>query len=137
MKDKLNVHVVTKDSRPVASVLTMKFRQTLVCKYICSDKAYSNLGPLQFLFWKMIQRAKQEGLAELDLGRTDINNPGLIKFKDRLGADRTPLRYWRYSEAPIVQGQDTWKIELAKQVFSRIPNAWSLAAGALLYKHVG
>lgn len=32
----------------------------------------------------------------------DWDNPGLIKFKDRWGADRSTLTYWRYGELPRV-----------------------------------
>jgi hypothetical protein len=137
LRDKLKVSVVSKDGVPLASILTLRFRRTLVYKYGCLDKLFSNLGGMQLLFWKAIQEAKRYGLSELDLGRSDIGNEGLIQFKDRLGATRTTLTYWRYSAIPATQGRHAWKMTAARRVFSHVPKAWLTTAGNHLYRHVG
>jgi len=137
MGEKLTVRLVSKDNTLIASILTLKFRQTLVCKYVCSNKLFSNLGGIQLLFWKAIQGAKREGLLELDLGRTEPGNEGLILFKDHLGATRTTGTYWRYPASSTALGRDTWKMGVAKQVFSHLPNAWLTTTGRLLYRHIG
>jgi hypothetical protein len=137
MGEKLKVHLASKDNKSIASILTLKFRRTLVCKYVCSDKLFSNLGGMQLLFWKAIQGAKKEGLLEIDLGRSEPGNEGLILFKDHLGATRTTVTYWRYPASCADRGRDTWKIGVAKRVFSHLPNAWLAATGSLLYRHIG
>jgi len=48
---------------------------------------------MAFLFWLIIQEAKRLGVDEFDLGRSDIEDHGLIDFKDHLGAVRKPLQY--------------------------------------------
>jgi lipid II:glycine glycyltransferase (peptidoglycan interpeptide bridge formation enzyme) len=137
MGEKLKVRVASKSGMPVASIITMQHRNTLIYKYGCSDKALSNLGGMQFLFWKAIQDAKSEGLQEFDLGRSDWDNEGLIQFKDRLGATRSTLTYWRYPASSVAQTKDTWKMNVAKRIFSHLPSACLSAAGNLLYRHVG
>lgn len=62
----------------------------------CSDPELANVGGAPWLFWKLIQEARSSGLRELDLGRSDWENPGLITFEDRLGAKRIPVTYWRF-----------------------------------------
>jgi hypothetical protein len=51
---------------------------------------------MPWLLWRLTKEAKSAGLRELDLGRSDWTNPGLIVFKDRLGAKRIPVTYWRF-----------------------------------------
>lgn len=137
MGEKLKVRVASKDGKPVAGMLTLQHRQTLVYKYGCSDKTFSNLGGMAWLFWKAIQDAKGERLAEFDLGRSDWENDGLIRFKDRLGARRSTITYWRYPASSAVEASSTWKLKAAKRVFSCLPSVCLPTAGKLLYRHLG
>jgi hypothetical protein len=136
MGDKSKIRVVSKHGKPVASMLTLRFRQSLVYKYGCSDKQFSFLGGMQLLFWKAIQEGKEEGLSEFDLGRSEWDNEGLIKFKDRLGATRTSVRYWRLSMTAAAR-KLPWKMRVARHAFSHLPDAWLIATGRLLYRHIG
>ena len=137
MGEKFKVRVASKDGRPVASVITLQNHRTLVYKYSCSCKASSVLGGSQLLIWKAIQDAKSEGLLEFDLGRSDLDNEGLIRFKDRAGASRSTMTYWRYPPSSSAHGLATWKTRMAKRILSRLPNACFVAAGNLFYRHLG
>lgn len=137
MGEELKIRVASKDGKPVASILTLQHRRTLVYKYGCSDKTHNNLGGTQLLFWRAIQDAKSQGLLEFDLGRSEWENEGLIRFKDRLGATRSTLTYWRYPASSAVRARNTWEMRIAKQIFSHLPSSCLSAAGRLLYRHVG
>jgi hypothetical protein len=137
MGEKLKVRVVSKDSKPVAGIVTLQFCRTLVCKYLCSDRLFSSLGGVQLLLWRAIQDAKSEGLSEFDLGRSDPGNGGLIQFKNRLDATRTTVTYWRHPAISAARSRDTWKLDAAKRIFSHLPGAWLTTTGNLLYRHIG
>jgi Acetyltransferase (GNAT) domain len=138
MGEKLKIRLVLKDGRPVASILTLRHKDTMVYKYGCSDKSLSRLGGTQLLFWKTIQEAKAEGLTELDLGRSDLNNPGLVTFKDRWGAQRTELNYWRLSgEDSPAPSTSTWTSGAVKRLLPLLPARVLSSASGLLYKHIG
>jgi CelD/BcsL family acetyltransferase involved in cellulose biosynthesis len=137
MGEKLNVRVASKDGTPVASIVTLQHGHSLVYKYGASDKAFSNLGGMQALVWRAIEDAKSQGLLEFDLGRSDWDNEGLLRFKDQLGAARGTLTYWRYPASSVAHVRGTWKVRMAKGIFSRLPNACAAAAGNLLYRHLG
>ena len=92
--DGLTIHVASKDGVPIAGILTLSFKKTMVYKYGGSDARHHSLGGMPFLFWRAIQEAKARGIEELDLGRSDLDQPGLIAFKDHLGATRTTLTYY-------------------------------------------
>src|SRR6185436_335791 len=96
MGDRFMICLALKDDRPVAGIVLLRHRDTLVYKYGASDADVHNLGAMPFLFWNAIREAKAAGIRRLDLGRSDSDNAGLITFKDRLGADRSTLAYVRY-----------------------------------------
>jgi hypothetical protein len=97
---------------------------------------------MHLLFWRAIQEAKELGLRQFDLGRSDVDNEGLITFKDRWGATRSSLGYLRHAgpgRLPIAPKQTStdWKSRFAKQVFTHAPNGFLSLAANVLYKHVG
>src|SRR5438034_5555456 len=95
----MKLRIASKAGQPIASIVTLSFRDVLVYKYGCSDERFHNLGGMHLLLWKAIQEGKSNGAREFDLGRSDRDNPGLITFKDRWGATRSQLTYWRYPAA--------------------------------------
>jgi CelD/BcsL family acetyltransferase involved in cellulose biosynthesis len=95
----LQIRVAFKAGTPVASILTLSHKKTLVYKYGCSDRRFNNLGGTVMLFWQAIQEARAKGILELDMGRSDLDNPGLVTFKERWGAERSSIHYWRYPAA--------------------------------------
>jgi CelD/BcsL family acetyltransferase involved in cellulose biosynthesis len=135
--DRLTIHQASRDGRPIASVLTLSFKKTITYKYGGSDAAYHRLGGMPFLFWQVIQQARAAGFAELDLGRSDVDQPGLIAFKDHLGATRTTLTYLRYPARHRKETNRNWMPRLARGVVSHLPDSALDAFGRLLYKHLG
>ena len=135
--EKSKIHLAAKDGRPVASIVTLRHKGTLVYKYGASDKSASRLGGMQLLLWRAIQEAKCDGFEELDLGRSDWDQAGLIAFKDHWGASRSVLNYWRYpalSSQSIVAG---FGMRVAGHMFGLAPDGLASAAGRFLYRHLG
>jgi lipid II:glycine glycyltransferase (peptidoglycan interpeptide bridge formation enzyme) len=131
------IRIVSKAGQPIASILTLSFKAVLVYKYGCSDERFHNLGGMQLLFWNTLQDGKKNGAREFDLGRSDRDNPGLITFKDRWGASRSDLTYWRYPSQPSATRAAVWRLPLAKKIFTHIPDSLLAIAGRLLYRHLG
>jgi hypothetical protein len=135
--EQVRIRVAFKKASPVAGLLTLVHGKTLIYKYGCSDERFNRFGGTQMLFWKAIEEAHADGLRDFDLGRTELNNPGLLAFKDRWGAARSSLLYFRCSLQPSAAASRTWPMHLAKYCFARIPNPFLAAAGKLLYRHIG
>jgi len=137
MGEHLTVRVASKDGKPAAAILTLSFRDKVVYKYGGSDVELNHLGGMALLFWKMIQEAKRDCAVELDLGRSDIENEGLIAFKEHWGAARLPITYWRYPlAAPRASGKG-WRDREAKRIFAYLPNGILEVIGEVLYRHMG
>lgn len=139
--EKLSIRIASKDGQPVAGILTLAYKNTLVYKYGCSDASFHSLGGMPFLFWKAIQESKQSGAQQLDLGRSETDNPGLVAFKDHLGAKCSRLYYFRAclesSRSSITARRGDWRLRLAKRAFARMPDSVLKMTGNLLYRYVG
>jgi CelD/BcsL family acetyltransferase involved in cellulose biosynthesis len=132
----LKIRVATKDGVAVASILTLSHKKTMVYKYGCSDAAYNRFGGTALLFWRTIQEAKENGLEDFDLGRTDMDNPGLSAFKEHWGAQSLLLHYWTYPHRPI-RPAVSWKKILARIAVSAAPDLALKTVGQVLYRHAG
>ena len=136
MGDTLQIRMARKGDVPIAAILSLRHRSSVVYKYGCSDDRFHNLGGMPFLFWKLVEESKTNGAERIDLGRTDLNNEGLITFKDRLGTIRKPLTYYRYGRAPRhVAAPDHSRA--VRQFLSVLPDVVSSTAGRVLYRHIG
>ncbi len=135
--DQAKIHLISKDGLPIASILTLFFKNTLFYKYGCSDVRFHRLGGMPLVFWKAIQEGKQLGAKEFDLGRSDTNNPGLVEFKRHLGAVCSTLNYYRYPPRASSSSALSWKMRVAREAFKWLPDSLLRAAGKSLYKHVG
>jgi len=136
MGKKLKVHVASRDGVPVASILTLQFKDKLVYKYGCADNRFFNLGGMQMLLWRAIKEAKEEGVQDVDLGRSDCSNKGLIQFKDRLGATRKLVSYFRYP-ASVYRERSHCQSKYLDRVLSHVPDCFLAKTGRLLYRHFG
>ncbi len=135
--DRVAIHVASKEGQPIASILTLSFKKTMLYKYGGSEAAQHRLGGMPFLFWRLIQDARARGFVELDLGRSDDDQPGLIAFKDHLGATRSTLTYYCYPKGQPDIARRGWMLRAAKSVFARLPDAVLDLAGKSIYKHLG
>lgn len=133
----LTIHVARHDGRPIAALLTLSFRNTLVYKYGGSDASSHSLGGMPFLFWQAIQAGKAAGATAFDLGRSDLEQPGLMAFKDHLGACRSVLTYYESSKrSRALPGRRLMRLT-AGRVVSVLPDMALDFAGRLLYRHLG
>jgi hypothetical protein len=90
---------------------------------------------MPFLFWRLIEESKAAAAEEIDFGRSDVGNVGLVTFKDRFGTTRKSLTYWQYP-----QGQKRtipWGLQPIRHILSVLPDAVLPLAGGILYKHMG
>lgn len=134
--DQLKIRVAYKDHLAIASILTLSHNVAMVYKYGCSKADCNNLGGMALLLWRAIQEAKERGFEEFDMGRSDMDEPGLIAFKERWGATGRPLQYWAYRKT-LETNKSVWEKKAIHHLVSISPKLVLQAAGTLLYRHMG
>ncbi len=133
--DAMTVRIASHQGRPMAGMITLRHGTTTVYKYGGSEVAGHPLGAMHLLFWNTIQEACVGGGTHMDLGRTDMEDAGLARFKERWGAGRTTLRYWRSPSRPSAGARA--RDRLARWGADRAPHSVRAAVGRALYRHFG
>jgi hypothetical protein len=135
--EKLTIRVASKNGSPLASIITLSYKDCVVYKYGCSNPQYFNMGGMIALLWQAIQEAKDQGATDFDMGRSASDQTGLVSFKDHWGALRSTITYYRYPTMRSNNAVDGWKGHMVKRFFAHAPAQVLTAAGNLLYRHMG
>ena len=135
MPGQAKVRVAFKGGTATDAILTLRYERTLLYKYGCGDPRFRNLGGTVSLLWQAITEAKAEGATGVDLGRSDASNDGLIRFKDRWGASRAPLVYYRCPPRARAHARPLVPAPVATLLFASAPDAMLRLAGRVLYRH--
>jgi lipid II:glycine glycyltransferase (peptidoglycan interpeptide bridge formation enzyme) len=130
------IRIARKDGVAIAAILTLRHRGTVVYKYGCTDGRFHRLAGMPFLLWKMIEEGKQEGFEQIDLGRTELANHGLIEFKDRMGTTRTKMSNLRYPKSEKTSGVQLSRMGGERKLLTFLPGVVSSTMGRLVYKHI-
>jgi len=89
-----SVVLAYKDEQCIAGIILFHWQQTLMCKYAASREETMKLRPNNLLFWTAIQWGCENGYTVFDMGRTDLDNPGLCRFKLGWGAVERKMNYF-------------------------------------------
>src|SRR5262245_17989983 len=131
------IRVVSKYGEPAAGILTLTHRRTVVYKCGGSDARHQRFGGMPYLFWRMIQDAKHSAATDLDLGRTDRDNSGLVVFKERWAAERSELMYRRSPPPVSRRAPSSDRFRWGRRAFSALPLRLRQATANLFYRHLG
>jgi CelD/BcsL family acetyltransferase involved in cellulose biosynthesis len=132
----LKIRIASKDGVPVASILTISHRRTMVYKYGCSDQTANRFGGTPMLFWRTIQEAKENDQDQLDMGRSDADDEGLITFKEHWGALPSKLQYWNYPGREL-GASNSWLKKVGRTAIAVAPDFALQKVGSLMYRHMG
>ncbi len=135
--EQCTIYVALQHETPVASIITLRYKHTVIYKYGASDPLRYALGGMIALLWRAIQDAQAVGAKVFDMGRSDQDQTSLVRFKDRWGAARSELHYYRYPHARTPLTLARWQRRLGRHVFARLPDRLLTASGNFLYRHIG
>ena len=74
------------------------------------------------MLWEAIKSCAREGCRSFSLGRTDLDNEGLLTFKNGWGGNRTVLNYYRYDFASnsFVCGRER-NVDAYRELLRKLP----------------
>jgi CelD/BcsL family acetyltransferase involved in cellulose biosynthesis len=138
--DIASLHLARKpDGEAVAGIVLLRHGSTVFYKYGASDERYHAIGGMPMLFWDAMREASETGFRTLDLGRTDLDGMGLSEFKERLGAERRKIRYWRspVEKVRMAAAASTVNGNARRWWCRHLPDRFLAWAGARIYPHIG
>ncbi len=137
MGSNAEIRLLRRGGTPIAAIFTLRHRETVMFKYGCSDQRFHHLAGIPLLLWRLIEESKAQGADQIDLGRSELDNVSLSRFKDRLGAIRRQINYLRYAEDRPNRVLMTTRSPAIRAISSALPGAFSTRASALIYRHFG
>jgi CelD/BcsL family acetyltransferase involved in cellulose biosynthesis len=137
LRESTTIYCAYKDAQPIAAMMTLRHGKTVYYKYGASDAQFHKYGGMPYLLWSVIQDSLRAGFEVLDMGRSDLDNPGLVAFKEHWGAARSTLSYWRSpAQAPQPLTENRLGRKFARVVCRSLPDRYLSAVGTLLYRHI-
>jgi len=122
--------------RPVSGAVYFYSGGKAIYKFGASDLRYQHLRPANLVMWEAVKWFSGNGFDELCLGRTDVEDEGLARFKKGWGARESEISYYRVDPLSgkmlACSGH-----ELPYRLMRKVPFFVSRLAGSLLYRHIG
>jgi FemAB-related protein (PEP-CTERM system-associated) len=113
------VLTVTTEGQPVASVLSFLFRDEVLPYYGGGTTAARAVAGNDFLYWEVMERARQQGRKLFDYGRSKIGS-GAFDFKKNWGFEAEPLFY----EYFLVKATEMPNLSPANPRYSMVIKVW-------------
>jgi hypothetical protein len=129
----LEVWLVSRDSQDLAGVVLLRDGPCLYAKWSARAPSGSS-GASHLVFFSLLE--EHAGRAHtLDLGRTDVRNVGLKRFKSEMGATAAPLTYSYFPRAPRQPSAEAPEgaAGALSQVWRRLPLPITRFIGATIY----
>lgn len=93
--DDCDVLTVSRDGRPVSSVMSFYFRDEVLPYYGGGTLEARSVAGFDFLYWELMRRACEKGYRVFDYGRSKVGT-GSFSFKKNWGFAPEPLYYEYY-----------------------------------------
>jgi hypothetical protein len=131
------VWIASEKSQDVAGAVFLRDREVIHYKWGARRSNYRSYAN-HLLFWNAIEEFARSART-LDLGRADVRNQGLMRFKSELGASATPLPCSFYPRAPRQVSPEvlTGGRAILAGIWRRLPIFVTQLGGRAIYRFLG
>jgi FemAB-related protein (PEP-CTERM system-associated) len=128
--------VVRHERRPVAGVLSVVFRSTMMPMWSGEIPDATRLKANNFKYFRLMEHAVERGLTRFDFGRSRLSNEGVVQFKRNQGFEAEPLPY-QLDGAGRSGGADPNRgfFRKVRQVWNRLPGPVARTLGPRLIRY--
>jgi len=138
-RGQLSLLLARNSGRLLAALVLLRFKDTTYYKFGASDPHFFRLCANQLLFWRAIQDANQGGCKWFEFGRTSKSKMGLVKFKQRWGAQARDLHYTSMpSYKNTLDSIEHRKLAtISGKLLRMLPEFMTRFSGSVLYRYLG
>lgn len=134
----IKVSLVKYKEKVIGAATVGCFRNTVDGLWACSLNEYHHLYPNEFMYWKHLEYACNEGFGYFNFGRSSKDS-GSVHFKEKFGAEIRQL-YWQYylNKTAVMPNANFkgWKYRVAKRIWKTFPPIIARAFGPHIRKHM-
>ncbi len=117
--DRCEVLTVVHENRPVAAVMSFYFRDEVLPYYGGSTEAARSVAANDFMYWQVMERARERGARVFDFGRSK-RGTGSYDFKTHWGFEPELLHY----EYFLIKAREMPDLSPANSKYSRMIEMW-------------
>ena len=121
----------------VAGAVFFHLGRKAIFKYAAFDRRYQGLRPNNLVMWEALKWFSRKGFQRMNLGRTELENTGLLQYKRGWGSETRIVNYYRYDLNRKDYMAKSGRTEWLFRIFRKMPGPLLNLTGALLYKHIG
>jgi hypothetical protein len=119
----------------MGAAIFLNWNRSMIYKYSALADAGRQLLAMDPILWTAIRWGCQNGYQILDMGRTDMQDVGLRRFKERWGAERTMLSY--SSSQPHISNRGEKVLPILQTIIKISPTCLCRVIGETLYGYFG
>ncbi|PIE22218.1 MAG: hypothetical protein CSA62_13570 [Planctomycetota bacterium] len=137
--DRMVMHeVCLPEGKRIACVMSFLFRDELLPYYSGALAGYSKTGVNNFMYWKLMEWAVENGLRRFDFGRSRVGT-GAAKFKKNMGFPEEALHYYFALGEGVSMPEfhpSNPKLSIYKRMWSRLPGGLARAMGGRVFREL-
>jgi len=123
----------------VGGIFALVWQDKLYYKFNASAASDLAVRPNDLMIWQAIQRGKARGLVHLDLGLSDWNQEGLVRYKKKYASQEKTISFLKYMPHQAVSRAEEELGQLLPQLTdlltdASVPDHITEQAGAILYR---
>jgi FemAB-related protein (PEP-CTERM system-associated) len=118
--DEAEILTVVRDGVTIASVMSFRFGAEILPYYGGGGDAARAVAGNDFLYWKVMERASEEGIRVFDYGRSQ-KDTGPYRFKKHWGFEPESLSYEYY----LVKATDMPQLDPSNKRYQALIRAWT------------
>jgi hypothetical protein len=125
------------EKKVIAASVFFHFGKKVIFKYGASDLKHQDLRPNNLVMWEALKWFRGQGMMTMSLGRTELENEGLLHFKRAWGGEESLLNYFKYDierNAYMISRPDSQRY--LKILLAGSPAGARRIIGRLFYKYV-
>jgi lipid II:glycine glycyltransferase (peptidoglycan interpeptide bridge formation enzyme) len=114
------------------------FGKKAIYKFGASNKQIQHVRPNNLVMWEALKWYHDRGFHTMNLGRSELSNPGLRRYKRTWGGRETQIKYFRYDLGKrVFLHKDADRMADVGKIFMKIPTPLLRILGFLFYRHAG
>ena len=123
---------------PIAGGVFFHFGKKGLYKFGASNRKFLHLRANHLVMWEAIRWYCQNDYNDFSFGRTDIDDPGLRRFKNSWSPQETLIKYYKYDvPRKTFIREETRSIKFYQRILRKTPIPVLRIMGSLIYKYMG
>lgn len=129
------------EGRVIGGVVFLEWNDKFYYKFNASDLDYLHLRPNDPIVWEGSKYAHGRGLRHVDFGLSDLDQEGLIRYKQKFATQEKEVHFFKYEPEGYTPNHQTTAVrqllpQLTKLLIrDDVPDEVTTRAGQLLYRH--